>query len=256
MLLATHDRERTLSDVDLPLDLDALVPGAPDATDDAASATWEVELGFGKGRYLLRRAVEEPQTRFLGIEIAEEYFRLLLGRARRRGVRNLLAVRGEAQTVLAAVLPRGFARAVHVYFPDPWPKARHERRRLFDAQSVDLVLSLLRPGGTLWFATDFLAYGEAVAALLAGHPAATVRRRAEGWDEGPRTNYEAKYIAEGRPILRLEVTWAGGEGAVVLHPDGRAAVLAAYRPAAAEANGENAAAAGKSGVSGTGAGGA
>ena len=229
MLLATPDGERLLSAVAVPLDLDALVPPVPLEAEAAAASPWEVEIGFGKGRYLLRRALAEPGTRFLGIELAGEYFRLLATRARRRGVRNLLAIRGEAQTLLAAVLPRGFARAVHVYFPDPWPKARHGRRRLFDAQSVDLVLSLLMPGGTLWFATDHLAYGEAVEALLAGHPAATVRRRPGGWDEGPRTNYEAKYLAEGRPILRLEVTWAGGEGLSALHPAGRAGVLAAYR---------------------------
>lgn len=226
MLLATAGGERLLSEVAVPLDLDALVPAASDA---AGASEWEVEIGFGKGRYLLRRALAEPRTRFLGIELAGEYFRLLVTRARRRGVQNLLAVRGEAQTVLAAVLPKGFASAVHVYFPDPWPKARHERRRLFDAQTVDLVLQLLRPGGTLWFATDYLAYGEAVAALLASHPAATVKRRPTGWDEGPRTNYESKYVAEGRPILRLEVSWAGGEGLAALHPAGREAVLAAYR---------------------------
>jgi len=228
VLLATPEGERLLSQVAVPLDLDALVPaGLADAATGAVA--WEVEVGFGKGRYLLRRALEEPQTRFLGIELAGEYFRLLVGRARRRGVKNLLAIRGEAQTLLAAVLPRGFARAVHVYFPDPWPKARHERRRLFDAQTVDLVLALLVPGGTLWFATDYLDYGEAVAALLASHPAATVHRRPTGWEEGPRTNYEAKYIAEGRPILRLEVTWKGGEGVAALHPEGRRRVLAAYR---------------------------
>lgn len=226
VLLAAAGGERLLSEVAVPLDLDALVPAASDA--DGASE-WEVEIGFGKGRYLLRRALAEPQTRFLGIELAGEYFRLLVTRARRRGARNLLAIRGEAQTVLAAVLPKGFARAVHVYFPDPWPKARHERRRLFDEESVDLVLSLLRPGATLYFATDFLAYGETVATLLASHPAAGVKRREEGWPEGPRTNYEAKYIAEGRPILRLQVTWRGGEGESALHPAGRERVLAAYR---------------------------
>lgn len=233
MLLATPGGERLLSEVAVPLELDALVPaaGPPDA---GAESAWEVEIGFGKGRYLLRRALAEPRTRFLGIELAGEYFRLLVNRAHRRGVQNLLAIRGEAQTVLAAVLPKGFARAVHVYFPDPWPKARHERRRLFDAQTVDLVLALLRPGGTLWFATDYLAYGEAVAALLASHPAASARRLPAGWDEGPRTNYEAKYVAEGRPILRLEVTWAGGEGLSALHPNGLAGVLAAYRAAAEE----------------------
>jgi tRNA (guanine-N7-)-methyltransferase len=192
---------------------------------------WEVEIGFGKGRYLLRRAAEEPAGRFAGIEMAPSYYRMVVERARRRGVRNLLVVRGPAETVLATVLPRGFARAVHVYFPDPWPKSRHERRRLFDAESVDLVLGLLRPGGTLWLATDFIAYGEAVAALLASHPLARVRRVEGGWPEGPRTNYEAKYLREGRPILRLAVEWQGGEGARALHPDGVAGVLAAYRPA-------------------------
>jgi len=220
VLLATHDRERLLSDLTLPFDPGALVPG---------DGAWEVEIGFGKGRYLLRRALAEPGARFLGIELAEQYFGVLVARARRRGAKNLLAIRGEAQTVLSAVLPRGFARAVHVYFPDPWPKVRHERRRLFDVASVDLVLGLLAPGGTLWFATDYLAYGEAVEALLRGHPAATVRRHAGPWPEGARTNYEAKYEVEGRPILRLEVTWAGGEGLAALHPDGRQRVLAAYR---------------------------
>jgi tRNA (guanine-N7-)-methyltransferase len=226
LVLATAEGERGLADLALPLELDALVPGGGD---------WEVEIGFGKGRYLLRRAAEEPHARFLGIEVAPSYHRLVVERARRRGLRNVVAARGEAQAVLATVLPRGFARAVHVYFPDPWPKSRHERRRLFDAESVDLVLGLLRPGGTLWFATDFLAYGEAVAALLAAHPRAAVRRLAGLWPEGPRTNYEAKYVAEGRPILRLEVEWRGAEGAGALHPDGVAGVLAAYRPDAAAA---------------------
>jgi tRNA (guanine-N7-)-methyltransferase len=161
--------------------------------------------------------------------VAGEYFDLLARRARRRGAGNLLPVRGEAQALLATVLPRGVAEAVHVYFPDPWPKSRHLRRRLFDARTVDLVLGLLRPGGTLFFATDFVEYGEAVAALLGSHPLARVRRLDGGWPEGPRTNYEAKYLVEGRPILRLEVTWQGGDAEAALHPAGRRDVLAAYR---------------------------
>ncbi len=233
MLLATAERERLLSELDLPLDLEGLVPAGAAGPQPSP---WEVEIGFGKGRYLLWRAAAEPGARFLGIEVAETYFRLVAARARRRRLGNLLLVRSEAQTVLAAVLPRGFARAVHVYFPDPWPKARHERRRLFDADSVDLVLALLVPGGTLSFATDFLAYGETVAALLESHPRAVVRRLAGGWEEGPRTNYEAKYLHEGRPILRLEVTWVGGEGEAALHPRGRRRVLSAYRAAAGEAS--------------------
>ena len=170
---------------------------------------WEVEIGFGKGRYLLRRAALEPGGRFLGLEIAGEYFRLVARRIVRRRLTNVVLLEGEAQYLAAAVLPLGFARAVHVYFPDPWPKLRHQRRRLFAPDSVDLVRGLLAPEGRLYFATDFLAYGEEVRQLLVSLPGTRVTVREAPWPDGARTNYEAKYIVEGRPILRLEVAFSG-----------------------------------------------
>jgi tRNA G46 methylase TrmB len=91
---------------------------------------------------------------------------------------------------------------------------------------------LLAPGGRVCFATDHLDYGAVVVELLAGHPAVTVAQLPGGWPGGPRTNYEAKYVAQGRPILRLEGTVDDrppGDG-VPLHPDGAAAVLAATAP--------------------------
>ena len=197
VLLSTAAGTRPLAGLPAPLPLDELVPG---------DGPWEVEIGFGKGRYLLDRAAAAPGRRFLGIEIAGEYERLFVGRARRRGLANWLSLRGEALYLASAVLPRGFAAAVHVYFPDPWPKARHHKRRLFDPQTVDLVLGLVAPGGGFSFASDFLDYGALVEALLARHPAVTATPLPAGWPEGPRTNYEAKYVAEGRPILRLEGT--------------------------------------------------
>lgn len=201
-----------------PADLDRLVPGP---------GPWELEIGFGKGRFLLRRAEESPGTRFLGIEIAGQYFGILVERARRRRLGNLLAVRGEALYLLSAVLPRGFARAVHVYHPDPWPKLRHHKRRLFDPETLDLVIGALVPGGTLYFETDHLDYGELVVEILERHPAVSVERVEGGWPDGPRTNYEAKYVDAGRPILRLAVT-AGADPAA-LHPDGVAGVVSAVR---------------------------
>jgi tRNA (guanine-N7-)-methyltransferase len=194
--------------------LDRLLPG---------SGPWEVELGFGKGRYLLARAAAEPGRRFLGVEVAREYFALAARRVARRGLDNVVLLHGEALYLLAAALPRRFAERVHVYFPDPWPKSRHQKRRLFSPATVDLVLGLLAPGGRLWFATDYLDYGEEVAALLASFPGARVARLAAGWPEGPRTNYEAKYVGSGRPILRLEATLDRPPG---LHPAGAAGVLA------------------------------
>ena len=195
VIVALPNGDSVLRDQDCRLDLDRLLPG---------DGAWEVEIGFGKGRYLLRRALEEPDRRFLGIEIATKYQRILSRRARRKGVENLVALRGEALLVLAAVLPQGFAETVHVYFPDPWPKARHNRRRLFDPESVDLVLDLLKPGGKLCFATDFLEYGALVEDLLESFPGVDVQRVPGVWADGARTNYEAKYIEEGREILRLE----------------------------------------------------
>jgi tRNA (guanine-N7-)-methyltransferase len=205
-----------LAQLAAPLPLDSLVPGA---------GPWEVEIGFGKGKYLLSRCLGSPGRRFLGLEIAAEYQRLFVGRARRRGIANWAAIRGEALYLAAAVLPAGFAAAVHVYFPDPWPKSRHQKRRLFDPETVDLVLGLVQPGGRLCFATDFLAYGERVAELLAGCPGLAVERRG-AWDEGPRTHYEGKYEAEGRPILRLEATLAAPPA---LHPAGAAAIVGPAR---------------------------
>ena len=214
--IATPAGERGLAGTPAPLPLDDLVPGR---------GAWEVEIGFGKGRYLLRRCQEDPDRRFLGLELAAEYWQMFVDRARRRRLANWTALRGDALALISAVLPHGFASAVHVYFPDPWPKSRHHKRRLFDPETVDLVLSLLQPGGRLLFATDFLEYGAVVQEILETYPGLRVARRDHPWDDGARTNYEAKYLVEGRPILRLEATL--DPGAARLHPLGERGVLVA-----------------------------
>lgn len=190
-------------------------------------ADWEVELGFGKGRFLLASAAAAPGRPFLGVEMVSKYFRLAARRAGARGLGNLVLLRGEALYLISTLLSEGMARTVHIYFPDPWPKSRHHRRRLLDPRTVDLVLSLLEPSsGRLFFATDHLEYGEAVVETLEMHPAVEVERLRSGWPEGPRTNYEAKFKAEGRPIVRLAAGLRPG-AASLLHPGGRAAILVA-----------------------------
>ena len=188
---------------------------------------WEVEIGFGKGRYLIERAAGEPTRQFLGIEMARSYFHLAARRASRRSLSNLVLICGEALYVICALLPPAFATTVHIYFPDPWPKARHHRRRLFDPETVDLVLGLLRTEGELYFATDFVDYGRAVLDLLTTHPGCTVERLADGWPNGPRTNYEAKYVREGRRIIRLRVSWRPAAAPQGFHPLGTPGIVAA-----------------------------
>ena len=161
-----------------------------------------------------------------------KYFRLAARRAGARKLDNLILLRGEALYLIATLLPAAMARTVHVYFPDPWPKSRHHRRRLLDPRTVDLVLSLLEPAsGRLCFATDHVEYGEAVVETLEAHPAVEVERLPCGWPEGPRTNYEAKFEAEGRLIVRL-VARLRPDAPGLLHPGGRDAILVA--PAGAD----------------------
>jgi tRNA (guanine-N7-)-methyltransferase len=219
--LLTAAGDSTLAQSGAPIPLDRLVPPA------SAATPWEVEIGFGKGRYLFERCRAEPDRRFLGIEIAGQYLREWVRRSRKAGLENFLMLHGDALALLATSLPSGFAEVVHIYFPDPWWKTRHKKRRLLDPETVDLVLRLLAPGGKLSFATDFLEYGEKVVKILSGVPGLEIRRIAE-WPEGPRTHYEAKFVAEGRPIMRLEAWFAEGAEAG-LHPLGERGLVAAVR---------------------------
>jgi tRNA (guanine-N7-)-methyltransferase len=201
-----------------------------------AGARLEVEIGFGKGRYLLARAAAEPDVTFVGIESATLYWAEATRRAERCGLGNLITIRGDALYVLAVCLERECASAVHVYFPDPWPKTRHHRRRLLDPGTVDLVFGLLAPGAVLWFATDHAEYGAAVLDVLARYPAAAVERVEGPWPDGRRTHYETKYEAEGRPILRLVATRRAPAGASLLHPDGAGTIAAGAIERAAPRN--------------------
>ena len=198
--IATAAGVEPFADLGAPEALDRHVPGG---------GAWEIELGFGKARFLLARAAAEPARRFLGIEAAGEYFRLAAARLQRRGLANVALLQGEALALLATAVPPGFAEAVHVYFPDPWPKSRHAQRRLLQPESLDVLLRVLVPGGRLLVATDHSAYAAQTESLLEGCAALSVRRFDAGWPGGPRTNYEAKYVALGRPIARFEAVLAG-----------------------------------------------
>ncbi len=215
------ERDYELGDLEVPLRLERLIPG---------DGSWEVELGFGKGRYLLGRAGAEAGVRFLGIEMAGTYFRLARRRRNREKMRNVALLRGEALYLMSVALPREFAAAVHVYFPDPWPKSRHHKRRLIDSETVDLVLGLLKPAARLYFATDHLEYGELVQSIVESHPAVAETHRVEAWSDGARTNYEAKYQMEGRQLVRLVLIRSADRAATLLHPSGRAGILAAFDP--------------------------
>ena len=168
----------------------------------------EVEIGTGKGTFLLARAAARPEVNFLGIEWARAYAAYAADRFRRAGLENVRMIRCEAAHFFKVCLEDapGSLWRVHIYFPDPWPKRRHHRRRLIQRPFVEQVRRALRAGGQLIIVTDHLDYFrqiERVVGLVSELAAAPMPRMADREGEVVGTNFERKYIAQGRPFYKL-----------------------------------------------------
>ena len=165
----------------------------------------EIEIGCGKGRFLINSAMANPDINYIRIERALRYFRIMKERVIRRELANVRLLRDDAVYFVERFIPEEAVSAYHVYFPDPWPKKRHRKRRLFNPGFLDEVVRTLPGGGTLDFATDYVEYYEEIRALLdasdrLGRLAEIPERVRElGRD---LTNFETKYTAEGRAIHR------------------------------------------------------
>jgi tRNA (guanine-N7-)-methyltransferase len=167
----------------------------------------EVEIGFGKGLFLLTSAQAHPQTNYLGVEILRKYQLFAATRMARRGLHNVRLVCADARRFLRDYLTDACVAAVHVYFPDPWWKRRHEKRRLFTAEFAAQCARVLRPGGKLYLVTDVEEYFGMMQRLLAQQSILSkLPRTALGTPEHDLdylTNFERKYREVGRPIYRV-----------------------------------------------------
>ncbi len=167
----------------------------------------EMEIGCGKGTFLLRQARGHPERNYFGIEWANEFFRYSADRMARWGVTNVRMARTDARHLMIHRVPVGSLSALHVYHPDPWPKKRHHKRRLFTPEFVEAAIRALRSGARWAIQTDHAEYFEVIRGLTAGRqelePVAfdDAEYGAEG--ERTETNFEVKYVREGRPIHRL-----------------------------------------------------
>ena len=161
----------------------------------------EIDLGCGKGRFLLAHAAKHPETNFLGIDRMLRRIRAVDNRARRLGLENVRLLRMEAYYATAYLVPPAAVSAYYVFFPDPWPKARHEGHRLFSPLFMDALHRTLVPGGAVHVATDHAPYYEQLAALFAGD--ARFRPSAPFVPpEDEQTDFERYFIA-AKPIGRL-----------------------------------------------------
>lgn len=170
----------------------------------------EIEIGSGKGTFLIHQAQAFGQTCFLGIEWARKYYRFAVDRMGRWGVDNVRLIRTDAAQFIADHVPDRSVDGFHLYFPDPWPKNYHHRRRFFQTNTLNRMLCLLKPSGWINIATDHSDYYkqmQAVAqhAVEAGKVAIIPFMRPAAAKDGEivGTNYERKYQKEGRPTYTL-----------------------------------------------------
>jgi tRNA (guanine-N7-)-methyltransferase len=166
----------------------------------------ELEVGSGKGLFLANAGQARPGHNFLGIEIARKYASKAAERIAKRSLRNVKVYAGDAKLFFARAVPSASLRAVHVYFPDPWWKARHKKRRVFCEPLLADVERSLEPGGELWVVTDVEEYFGVIRALVADHPrfeeVPFPEAAAPEHELDYLTNFERKYRLEGRPIYR------------------------------------------------------
>ena len=165
----------------------------------------EIELGTGKGRFLIESGRRHPERNFLGFERSLAYYRIARDRVARSGLENVRVLRADARD-LAALVPESGADAFHAYFLDPWPKKKQRKRRLLDRDFLDLLASRTRTSGLLRIVTDHREYAEAIRGSLAELQAEGRPWAEEEWgsrEAPPPTHYELKYRAAGRPLYRF-----------------------------------------------------
>jgi tRNA (guanine-N7-)-methyltransferase len=154
-----------------------------------------VEIGFGMGQATAAIAAARPDTDFLGVEVHEPGVGALLQRIDEQQLGNLRIVQHDAVEVLQSMIAPDSLAGVHVYFPDPWPKKRHWKRRLIQPPFVALLASRLAPGGVLHCATDWQPYAEQMLEVLGAEP--MLRNTAPGFEPRPAYRPETKFERRG-----------------------------------------------------------
>jgi tRNA (guanine-N7-)-methyltransferase len=171
-------------------------------------APLEVELGSGKGLFLASAAAANPDANYLGLELARKYAEFAGARLARRQLANARMVHGDGLRVFRERLPAGSLDAVHVYFPDPWWKARHKKRRVMNAAFLADVERTLKAGGRLHFWTDVEEYFVSTLELISACSRLTgpleVPEAPATHDLDYRTHFERRMRQHGLPVYRAQ----------------------------------------------------
>jgi tRNA (guanine-N7-)-methyltransferase len=204
---------RALRKIDPHLDLAGYLKTPEELPDICTSQTLfdracplEIEVGSGKGLFLDMASAACPHTGFVGIEVSRKYARFAAAKLARGARPNAIVVHGEAIGLLHQRVPDASVRAMHIYFPDPWWKKRHEKRRIMTRGFVEDIQRMLIPGGTLHFWTDVQAYFHASVKLITDHtnlagPLPVAEQPAEH-ELDYRTHFERRMRLHGEEVYR------------------------------------------------------
>ncbi|HSB64746.1 MAG TPA: tRNA (guanosine(46)-N7)-methyltransferase TrmB [Thermoanaerobaculia bacterium] len=162
----------------------------------------EMEIGVGKGSFLLAAAAAQRDRNWFGLEIEPEYAAIVRLRAARAGLSNLRVEHLDGKAFVTRRLSPGCLAGLHVYFPDPWPKKRHHKRRLVDAAWAEAAARALAPDCVLRVASDHEEYFALIDTVLSKEPLFEKLAPEEAGDWSTGTSYEAKYRKTGRPIYK------------------------------------------------------
>lgn len=162
----------------------------------------EMEIGVGKGRFLLAAAAVHGERNWFGLEIEPGYARIAYLRAARAGLSNLRIERLDGKAFVINRLSPGCLAGLHVYFPDPWPKKRHHKRRLVDPAWAEAAALALAPASLLRVASDHEEYFDVIDDVLSNEPLLEKLSPEEAGDWSTETSYELKYLKTGRPIYK------------------------------------------------------
>jgi len=164
-----------------------------------------LEIGFGMGETTAGIAASHPENDYLGVEVHTPGVGSLLKRVAEAGLANVRVIRHDALDVLEHMIPVGSFDGVHVFFPDPWPKKRHHKRRLLQPPFVRLLASRMKPDAYLHVATDWQDYAQQILEVLAGEPllANTAPGYAPRPDYRPLTKFESRGLKLGHGVWDL-----------------------------------------------------
>jgi tRNA (guanine-N7-)-methyltransferase len=167
----------------------------------------EMEIGVGKGAFLLRQSRTHPERNYFGVEWANKIYQYAADRMRRWAVTNVRLMRTDARHLMMNHLSAGVLSALHIYHPDPWPKKRHHKRRLIQPDFVEGMVRSLKIGARLAIQTDHAEYFDVIETFLVARCELEVIPFDDPEfgtvDERMETNFEVKYLREGRDIYRL-----------------------------------------------------